>query len=386
MTRADTGLQHSDSHAFVVSTTRAASAASIWAGTRAYFASDARRAIQTVLGLIWLLDGALQFQGFLYSKGFSQVIAAGGEDQPYWLASSIKWAVHILQFDLPVLNTLFALTQVVIGLGLLYRPAVKGALAVSFAWSLGVWWSAEAFGFLFNNSASPLTGAPGAVLLYAIIGLLVWPTKRPGGLLGARGPRITWASLWLVMAWLWLLAPNSTANATSGAISNAPSGAGWLTSLHHSVASAAAGHGLPIALVAAGMSAAIAVTVALDWHPKPFLVVSVVLNLAYWVIGQGFGGILTGSGTDPNAGPLFILLAFGLYSLLGAEESSPRRRIRSTPQAAEGAGELIADPSASLHGPAVDSAVVGPRSPDEGDDSSPASDRPLGAWRFHRPD
>ncbi len=27
--------------------------------------------------------------------------------------------------------------------------------------------------------ASPLTGAPGAVLLYGLIGLLVWPTSRP---------------------------------------------------------------------------------------------------------------------------------------------------------------------------------------------------------------
>jgi hypothetical protein len=36
------------------------------------------------------------------------------------------------------------------------------------------------------------------------------------------------------------------------------------------------------------------------------------------VIAQGLGGILTGSGTDPNAGPLFILFAVALYSLLPA--------------------------------------------------------------------
>jgi hypothetical protein len=278
-----------------------------------------------VLGLIWLLDGVLQFQEFMYSKGFVQVISAGGEDQPYWLGSTIKWAVHVLQFDLPVLNTLFALTQIFIGLGLLYRPTVKRALAVSFVWSLIVWWTAEAFGFLFNNSASPLTGAPGAVLLYAIIGLLVWPTKRPGGLLGAHRARTAWAALWLVMAWLWLLAPNSTANATSGAIDNAPSGASWLTSFQHGVASAAAGHGLPIAIVLAGVSAAIGVTVALNWRAKAFLVLAIILNLAYWVIGQGLGGILTGSGTDPNAGPLFVLLAFGMYSLLGVDDQNRAR-------------------------------------------------------------
>jgi hypothetical protein len=297
---------------------------------RGYFASDARRAIQTVLGLIWLLDGALQFQSFMYSKSFIQVITGLETGQPYWLASSIKWATHIFQSNLTGLNTLFALTQVIIGLGLLYRPTVKGALALSFAWSLIVWWSAEAFGFLFSNTASPLTGAPGAVLLYAIIGLLVWPTQRPGGLLGLRGARTTWAGLWLVMAWLWLLAPNSTANATSGAISNAPSGAGWLSGLQHSVATAAGGHGLPIAIFLAGVSAAIAVTVAINWHPRTFLALGVILNLAYWVIGQGFGGILTGSGTDPNAGPLFILLAFGMYSLVDIAAPAVRMRPRES--------------------------------------------------------
>jgi hypothetical protein len=128
------------------------------------------------------------------------------------------------------------------------------------------------------------------------------------------------------MAWLWLLAPNSTANATSGAISNAPSGSGWLSSLQHSVATAAGGYGLPIAIALAGASAAIAVTVAMNWHPRTFLALGVVLNLAYWVLGQGFGGILTGSGTDPNAGPLFILLAFGMYSLVGIDEPAVRRR------------------------------------------------------------
>jgi len=327
MSQADTSSTRLTSAPSGFTTVRPAPVASIRTAARAYFASDARRAIQTALGLIWLLDGALQFQRFMYSKGFIQVITGLEAGQPHWLAGSIKWAAHIFQSNLTPLNTLFALTQVVIGLGLLYRPTVKSALALSFAWSLIVWWSAEAFGFLFSNTASPLTGAPGAILLYAIIGLLAWPTQRPGGLLGLRVARTTWAALWLVMAWLWLLAPNSTANATSDAISNAPAGAGWLRSLQHSVATAASGHGLPIAIVLAGVSAAIAVTVAMNWRPRTFLALGVILNLAYWVLGQGFGGILTGSGTDPNAGPLFILLAFGMYSLVGVEETAVRSAV-----------------------------------------------------------
>ena len=49
---------------------------------------------------------------------------------------------------------------------------------------------------------------------------------------------------------------------------------------------------------------------ATNWRPQPFLALAIVLNLGYWVIGQGLGGIFyTNSATDPNAGPLFILLA-----------------------------------------------------------------------------
>lgn len=40
------------------------------------------------------------------------------------------------------------------------------------------------------------------------------------------------------------------------------------------------------------------------------------LNLIYWVVGQGFGGLATGSATDVNSGPLFVLLARALFTTL----------------------------------------------------------------------
>ena len=309
----------------IAGTAERASSASFGAAVRAYLASDPRRAIQTVLGLIWLIDGALQFQSFMYSQGFLQTIREGAAGQPHWLASSIRWSAHLYGSHLTTFNTLAALTQIVIGLGLLYRPTVRAALALSFVWALIVWWFAEAFGFLFNSTANPLTGAPGAVLLYAIIGLLVWPTERPRGTLWPRGAKTAWVVLWLVMAWGWLLAPNSSADATSSAISAAPDGTAWLARLQQHVATAVAGDGLPIAIVLAAASAAIGVAVAINWRPKPFLALAVILNLAYWVLGQGLGGIFTGSATDLNAGPLFILLAYAMYSLLPAAQPAVSR-------------------------------------------------------------
>jgi len=174
---------------------------------------------------------------------------------------------------------------------------------------------------MFMNMANPLTGAPGAVLLYALTALLVWPNDRPGGLLGVRGAKTMWAALWLVMTWLWLLGPNSSAHATSEAITAAPSGMSWLSSVQDWVAKAAGGNGLPIALVLAALSVTVGIAVAIDWRSRQFLALAIALNLAYWVLGQGFGGIFEGGATDPNAGLPFVLLACALYTVLPARRS-----------------------------------------------------------------
>jgi hypothetical protein len=288
------------------------------AAAREYFASDPARAVQTCLGLVWLLDGALQFQSFMYSKGFIEMLTQMMAGQPSWLQGTMRWSSNIAAGNLTFYNTLFALTQVILGLGILYRPTLKYALGGSLAWSLIVWWFGEAFGMLFMSMANPLTGAPGAVFLYALIAVIVWPSGRPGGLLGVRGTRIAWCALWLVMAWLWLLGANSGANATTAALDAAPSGMSWLSTVQYWVADAARGNGEVIALLLALGSAVIGVGVAAGWKVRLLLASAIVLNLAYWVLGQGFGGIFAGGATDPNAGPLFILLAVAVGYVTGA--------------------------------------------------------------------
>ncbi len=39
------------------------------------------------------------------------------------------------------------------------------------------------------------------------------------------------------------------------------------------------------------------------------IALAVALGLAIWVLGENFGALFTGSGTDPNSGPLLMLLA-----------------------------------------------------------------------------
>ncbi len=306
--------------------------------------SITRRGLQIALGLIWLLDGGLQFQSALYSHSFTEGIVEMANGQPIWLAHSMTWAAHLAEHNLGVYNTLFALVQVFIGFGLLYRPTVKAALIASFGWALIVWWFGEGFGMLFMNMAEPLTGAPGAVLLYAMIGVLVWPGEKVGGLLDGRGARLMWAALWLAMAFLWLGPASSGSHSISNVLEEGGSGMGWLTSLQGTVAGWIGGGGLVVALVFAILSVAIALGVAMDRWAKPLLWLSIALNLILWVVGQGFGLIFAGGATDPNAGLLFILLAFAMFPVIEAREGLAREpeRVDAPQTRVGGAGTLNA--------------------------------------------
>ena len=164
-------------------------------------------------------------------------------------------------------------------------------------------------------------GAPGAVILYAIIGLLVYPTGKEEGCspadlgpLGDRGGKIAWSGLWALSAG-WLVDVNRAGEATNEMIKGmAEAFPHWLAKFQNSINGHTHGHGTTIAVVLAIVSAAIAAGVWLPALRWPVLIVGIVISLAYWVLGQDLGGPFWSEGaTDFNAGPLFVLLAVALF-------------------------------------------------------------------------
>ncbi len=290
---------------------------------RDYFFSDIPRSVQTLLGLIWCIDGGLQFQAFMYSHGFVQMLKDNAVGQPDWLHDSMLWGASFANRNLTLWDTLFALVQCVIGLGLLYRPSVKLALVLSLLWAFVVLWFGEGFAMLFMGMAQPMTGSPG-VLSYGLVALLVWPSATPGGILTPRGAKTMWATLWLIQAYLWLIPESANNNATSQMLTSTPSGIGPLNSFQHTLASAFSGAGLVVALVLAALSATIGVAVACGWRARPWLYVAIALNLIYWVIPQGLGGVFAGGATDLNAGPLFVLLAVAMLPVVSPKAVAER--------------------------------------------------------------
>ena len=94
---------------------------------------DARRALQLGLAGLWLLDGVLQYQPFMYTKAFSQLLAGPADGNPAVIARPITWQAGLVAHHLVLLNTIFATIQVLLGLGIAIRPTVRLALAASVA-------------------------------------------------------------------------------------------------------------------------------------------------------------------------------------------------------------------------------------------------------------
>ncbi len=252
------------------------------------FTTDARRWLQLALAALWLFDALLQVQPVMFTPSFAtEMLAPTATGNPGWIAASILWASRLVEHDPALLNTGFAGLQLAIGLGIAWRRSVRPALAVSVVWSLLVWWFGEGLGGLLAGGTDAMAGAPGAVLLYAVLAVLLWPTAKStaGSFVAAQpiGPvaaRVVWVVLWGGLVLLSHATPLGVAGSVVLAI----------------VAIAVF---LPPALMRAGV------------------VIALVASAWIWVVGQSFGAVFGGDATDPNSGPLLALIALAYWPSRG---------------------------------------------------------------------
>jgi hypothetical protein len=340
-------------------------------------AVPSQRVLQIVLGLFWLLDAALQFQPFMFGQGFVGLLQANASGQPFVFGDLITHVGNFLSPDIAVWNVFFALIQVAIAAGLLFRRTVRPALVLSFAWVLGVWFFGEGMGMLLTGTASALTGAPGSVFMYGLLGLMAWPraarrpahryardhapsdmgdmgwddpdrddpvdaldtvdpdeddidTHAPIGPVGvassaaAQGigrsitPLLTWAGYWSLAAVLFLFPNNRTPTSVHSAVSGmVPTQPTWYGHFLNSVSDHATSSGIQWAWVLAVLALVVGLGPLLVRRPGPYLLGGALISFVMWMTGQGlFGNIFSGSATDPNTGPIVILLAASMVPLV----------------------------------------------------------------------
>jgi hypothetical protein len=283
-----------------------------------------RRHLQIVLGLFWLLDGALQLQPFMLGAGFArQIIDPVAAGQPAFVAVPVHWAAnliaaHPVAWDLP-----FAAIQLLIGLGLLFPRTVKLALATSIAWSLGVWFFGEGLSGLASGHASLLTGAPGSVSLYGLLALAAWPLRDRSQEAPAPWLPLAWAVIWVGGAIFQALPGQNTAADVAGAINTgAP---GWPGRLDASFASWITRHGTLVVVALVVAEALIGLGALYRPSRSPAVAAGFVLALAIWVVGQQFGLLYTGQATDPNTAPIIALIGIVILAACWGLAGGPVR-------------------------------------------------------------
>lgn len=272
-----------------------------------------RRHLQVSLAGLWLLDGALQCQPFMFTREFARkILAPAGHEQSTVLAEPLHVVATLVSAHPALANGGFAAIQIVLGLALFTQRFTRVTLAASIAWALLVWIVGEGLGGLAAG-ATLLTGAPGAALLYAVIAVLAWPTRdrqqddRPSWL-----ALPAWCALWLTGAGLQLVAGNNSPSAFTMMLRAAQSGSpGWIAEIDRYLVRFRIPGGVAAGVIAVYVLVAIWALVP-GWTRQLSIGIGVFIALTGWLIFQGLGDLTSGQATDPNSGPLIALLALAV--------------------------------------------------------------------------
>jgi hypothetical protein len=305
-----------------------------------------RRGIQITLGLLWIVDGFLQFQPAMFTRQFAtQVIAPAAQGQPAFVSWPVHEAARIIGCQPTLADLSFGLIQLALGLGILHPRTVRWSLPASVIWALSVWYLGEGLGGLFGGGASLVTGAPGSALMYAVVAMAVLP--RPGSQAGDRRPArwaaSAWVALWLGGTLLQVL-PGRDTNASISMVltMNASDAPTWLAAVdkHLSALVPRSGVSIVVDLVVLQALAGIGLLLGRRMRRSAVLL-GIGLSLVYWVVGQGAGQFWSGITTDPNTAPLMMLLG---VTILGAAPWRQPSKVRLSimANAAEWRTDLLA--------------------------------------------
>ena len=287
---------------------------------QAWTGADGRRTLQLALSTIWLIDGILQLQSFFFTKSFGlQMIAGMSQGNPSVIARPISWWGSTIGHHAVLTDACFAMVQIGIAVAIAWWPTVKIGLAVSMAWAVAVWWLGEGLGGVLNGMANPVSGAPGAVIIYALLAVLLWPSDRPrqdAPFIAARavGTPIAkglWLLLWGSLSCFAVIGANRSAQGLHNLIATEANGEpGWLAWIDHHAASVVGHRGLVVTLALAVLLLFVAIgTYLTPTLANATVALAALMGLTFWVVGENFGALFTNGATDVNSGPLLILLA-----------------------------------------------------------------------------
>jgi hypothetical protein len=292
-------------------------------GTRAGRPLVTRQTLRFIVAFFWLLDGALQLQSYMFTKGFaSDIIAPAGSGQPFFVADPVHWNAQLISHDPALFNGLFAAVQLALGVGLIFRRTAKMAIVGSVLWAAGVWYLGEGLGGIAGGHMTVVLGAPGAAALYAVLALAAWPDSGTR----AEGDRVQDVPSWTAYAWcgLWVgfavlsvlpanVSPHDISDQLNAGASASPM---WLASFDNALARGARSAGPGISVLWVVLELAIGLLAIRRGPLRKWAVwTGIGFAVVFWAAGQSFGQLFSGQATDPSTGPLLVVLGVVVLSV-----------------------------------------------------------------------
>ena len=290
-----------------------------------------RKLLQRILGALWLIDGLLQLQPQMFTMHMVNIVMQPMlQGQPPLIGANLQWIIDVTTQHLTAFNLLITMVQMLIGLGLLLLSGrwVKVLVVVSIVWAFMVWYGGEGMSMLLTGQSGALTGAPGAVLLYAILGLTVYPRPRSkvasrraatDGLLSRALLRYILAVFWFFAALLQLQPywwqPGQISQMIGALVGQGGLNGFIVDPVLQSIADHTATIEIPLntTLIVAFLGLGIVLLVVKEKHLHSVLIASIVVSVLIWFIAQAFGMILTGMSTDFNSGLLLVVMALACW-------------------------------------------------------------------------
>lgn len=281
-----------------------------------------KKFLRYVLGALWLIDAIFQVQPQMFTSNMiNSVLLPTLGSQPAPVAASLHVIIVTISQHLVFFNLLIGIVQAEIGIFLIAGLWVRGTVILSIVWALIVWYGGEGMSMLLTGQASVLTGAPGAVLLYPLLGLLlIPPRKAPSTRTTFRGlftpERFRWvlAGFWIFAGLLQLQPfwwqPAQIAQTIGSMTSLGKLNEIFVDPVLIPLARLTVGWEVPLNIVLLVLFFGLGIGLALvkPAQSRPLLVLSVLLSFAIWWGAQAFGMILTGLATDFNSGLLVVLM------------------------------------------------------------------------------
>lgn len=287
-----------------------------------------RRGLVRALGVLWLLDAALQAQPALFTAAaWRDSVAQQAMAQPALLARLVLLVTSTVAHSPVLVNALIVGGEATMGLLLVVGGRwERRALAASLAWSVVVWTVGQGLGGLATGFALVAAGAPGSAAVYALLAGALWPAGA------SRWPwRVAlggWVAIWaggalLPLTWRLPARQVLAANLEESAVGSAH----WVVQLEESASRLVAGHpavsvgSLTVLGLVVGIGSLIGRT------RRPALWLGAGSAAVFWVVGQALGGVSAAGVSDIGTAPALVLLAVVIAAdPRGRGSAQPQRR------------------------------------------------------------